>query len=897
MNLETNTNFHGISAKEALDKMGVDRTRGLSENDAQNKLGIYGLNKIEREKIKIFKIFIKQLKSPFIYVLSIAMFFSFIFGENIDGYVIVSIILINSIIGFVHEIRTQKEIKSLREMSRGKSRVWRDGVIKLINSEYIVPGDIVLVEEGDQIPADGRIIESMGIRTVESALTGESVSVSKNVIEIQPKTPILERNNMLWAGTIISGGKGRFLVTGTGSRTFLGQIAGSIKSIKKESSVFWKKTEKLSKLVLIVAIFLTLILFLVGISRPDISFKELIIFSLANLVALVPEGMIAILSIILAIGASRLAKRNAVMKDLQSIETLGAVTTIVTDKTGTLTENVMMIERIIFPNGRRVSISGSGWIPKGEFSVEDEKIDPGQDEEIRRIIEISSTTSSAEVREKEDGTYEIIGEPTEAAFWVLREKAGMGTEGIVRLEDPPFDSNKKTKSILVEKLDGKKYIYTIGAPENVLKESYNFFESGKLKKISSELSKGIHSQIKSLASDGLRTIGVSFGEVPKNTYTIRNTGEIKMTFLGVIGMKDPVRKNTKEAIEKAKKAGIRIIMATGDHKETAKNVAVSLGLINKEDRVVTGEEINLMSEEELFYVINEVSVFARVNPKHKLEIAKALQKQKEVVAMTGDGINDAPAIKQADIGISMGQIGTDVAREASQMVLVNDDFGTIISGVEEGRIVYNNIKRTSIFLLSTNLSEGLTILGSMIAGLPLVLLPTQILFLNLATGTIAGLPLSTEPKHHNVLKDKPKQYQKGILSADIVPFFLINTIFMFLFAAASFYILAEKDLILARTMAFSIIAFSQMFNVLNLRSFKKSIFQIKLFSNKYILLGLIAGFSLQFLVIYNDSLREIFELHELSFKYMIIAIVLSVPVLLSSEMYKLFAGKIWKKQI
>lgn len=896
MNLETNTNFHGISAKEALEKMGVDRTKGLSENDARSKLEIYGLNRIERERINLFKLFIKQLKNPFVYILSIAMFFSFLFGENIDGYVIVSVIFINSFIGFVHEIKTQKEIKSLRKMSRGKSRVWRDGVTKMINSEEIVPGDIVLVEEGDKIPADGRIIESMGIRTVESPLTGESASVSKNVIEIQPKTPILERNNMLWAGTIVSGGKGRFLVTGTGSRTFLGQIAGSIKSIKKESSVFWKKTEKLSKLVLVVAVFLTLILFLVGLSRPDISFKELIIFSLANLVSLVPEGMIAILSIILAIGASRLAKRNAVMKDLQSTETLGAVTTIVTDKTGTLTENVMMIEKIIFPNGRNVMVSGSGWIPQGDFFVDEEKIDPGQDEEIRRIIEISSTTSSAEVREKEDGTYEIIGEPTEAAFWVLREKAGMGTEGIVRLEDPPFDSNKKTKSILVEKLDGKKYIYTIGAPENVLKESHNFFETGKTKKLGSELVKNIQNQIKSLAGDGLRTIGVSFGEVPKNTYTIRNTGEIKTTFLGVIGMKDPIRKDTRDAIEKAKKAGIRIIMATGDHKETAKNVALSLGLINKEDRVITGEELNLMSEDELLYVINEVNVFARVNPKHKLEIAKALQKQKEVVAMTGDGINDAPAIKQADIGISMGKIGTDVAREASQMVLVNDDFGAIISGVEEGRIVYNNVKRTSIFLLSTNLSEGLTILGSMIAGLPLVLLPTQILFLNLVTDTLAGLPLAAEPRHHNVLKDKPKQYQKSILSGDILPFFLINTVVMFFFAAAAFYILADQNLILARTMAFSIIAFSQMFNVLNLRSFKKSIFQIKFFSNRYIILGLMAGFFMQFFVIYNDSLREIFELHELSFKYMIIAIILSVPVVLSSEMYKLFVSRIWKRQ-
>lgn len=867
---------------------------GLKESSAQKRLESYGFNVIEDvSKSNPLKKILEQFKSPMMIILVVAFFISLGLKENIDAWVIFSVIIVNTAVGFIHEYRVERSVAALKKVSTPFAKVYRDGVVKKIKTSMIVPGDVIEIEEGDRIPADGRIIDARNLKTIESALTGESSSVTKNTIKLSIKLPVADRKNMVWMGTFVTSGAGKFVVTETGNGTAFGRIAKSIGSIKKDTSLFTKKIGILSRQAGIVAGSLAGLIFILAFFVYKLSFKETFLFSMASLVSIIPEGMLALFSIILAIGARRMANKKALIKGLPEVEGIGSITTIITDKTGTLTQNIMMAEVIETASGERFGISGSGWDPVGLFLKNSKIVAPKDIPDLSKALKIMAVCNNSKIRKTENKDFEIIGEPTEAALLVAAEKGGFKQADVLEeeyvIDAPPFDSNKKYRETLVEHKNGERYVYIVGAPENVLNKCSNHLKDGRSYKLSKEHKESIKESFKNIASEGLRTLSVAYRKVDKRTYKV-DDGDIKsMVYVGVIGLKDPLRDGVKVAIQKAREAGIKVVMATGDHKITASAIAKEIGLDYK--NAVSEEELVELTEKEFESVVLNTNVFARVSPQTKLKIAEILQKNGEIVAMTGDGVNDAPALKKANVGIAMGKIGTDVAREAAQIVLTDDNFNTIIDSIEEGRLVFRNVQKTGTFLLSTNLAEGATILSTMAIGLPLPLLPTQILWLNLITDSLAGFPLAGELAHQNNLKDHPKTFQENILSKRTVPFMVLMVLVMVIGAIIIFKSGLVESTEKARTLVFLFIAFTQLFNVLNLRSLNKSIFKIKAFSNKYLIFGLGAAILANILVIYNESLREIFKLEKLSGQEFIMIIIYSLSVIIFAELYKVFKNR------
>lgn len=872
--------------------------KGLNESSALERYGVVGPNAItEDSRNKFFKIVLKQFKGLMIYILLIAAFISIILKQHIDAYVILGVIFLNAVIGFLHEYRVERSITALKKMASPRATVTREGINKRIKSAYLVPGDIVHLQEGDRIPADGRLIESMNLTVVESSLTGESEPIQKNTIKIPVDTIEADRKNMVWSGTFVVSGKGKFIVTKTGKDTFFGRIAESLKSIEKKPDHFSIKTKILAKNTAILAIVISSLIFIVGLFFRNLSFTEIFLFSIASLVSIIPEGLIAVLSIILAIGARRMTKRKAITKNLSAIETLGATTTIVTDKTGTLTQNIMMVEKIETADGDIFNISGNGWENEGDFVKDGEKINTSDYKNLEGLLKVVTVCNDAGFEDKE-GKINVLGEPTEAALIVVANKAGLTQDKILqnefKIDEPGFNSEKKYRETLVETKDGKKFLYIVGAPESVIDACSHSGDFGQKTLLKKEKVSEIKESVISMANKSLRTLSVAIKEVPQNSYRVSELGVNKMIYLGTLGMKDPVKRGVKEAIEKTKEAGIRVIMATGDHKATAIAIAEEIGLIeNREEMVaITGEEIGNLSKEDFEKAVLEKNIFARVNPDIKMRIAKILQDKGEIVAMTGDGVNDAPALRQADVGISMGLVGTDVARESSEIILADDNFETIVNAIEEGRLVYGNVRKAGSFLISTNLAEGFTILTTIAIGLPLPLLPTQILWLNLVTDSFAGLPLASEPAHSDLLKEKPDKYKEDIISRETLPFMILM---VFVMVTATIFVFKKylpDGIEKARTMAFTVIAFSQLFNVLNLRSLKKSVFEIKLFSNKSMLVGLGFAILAQLVVTYSNKLNHIFYFIPISAKELFIAVGLSAFVIVFGEIYKIIKNKI-----
>lgn len=862
---------------------------GLSEAEADRRLSTYGKNTINETERQhpLLKIW-AQVKSPMMIILIIAFFISIGLKEKIDAYVILSVIVVNTLVGFIHEYKVEKSIQALKKMDSPFAKVYRDGTLKKILAETLTPGDIIYIEEGDKIPADGRIIESKNLKTMESVLTGESVSVDKSSHTIHTKLSVADRKNMLWMSTFVTSGTGKFAVTETGAKTIFGRIASSLSKIKKEDSLFTKKITALSKQAGIIAIALTTLIFIFSFFVHKLSFRETFLFSMASLVSIIPEGMIALFSIILAIGAKRMASKRALVKNLTATEGVGAVTTIITDKTGTLTQNVMMVETIRLPNGESFGISGSGLDSIGFFHKDSKIFETKESPELLKLLQIMAMSNNAKITKSPDGDYEIIGEPTEGALIVSANKAGLTQEILskeeFKIDEPPFDSTKKYRTTLVETKDGEKFLYVVGAPEKVLEISGHIFINGKSQKAGKESVEKIKDDINSLADMGLRTIGAAYKKVNKKTYRIDSEDINDMVYVGTAGLKDPLREGVKEAVEKATRAGIRVIMVTGDHRRTASAIAKELNLDYK--NAISDEELSGLSEKDFENVVASTNVFARVSPETKLRIAEILQKRGEIVVMTGDGINDAPALKKADVGIAMGKIGTDAAREAAQIILTDDNFATIIDAIEEGRLVFRNIQKTGTFLLSTNFAEGLTILSTILIGLPLPLLPTQILWLNLVTDSLAGFPLAGEISHSDPFKDSPKTYQENILSKRTWPFMALMVLVMIVGAIIIFKSALPLGVERARTLAFLFIAFSQLFNVLNLRSLEKSIFKMNPFSNKYLVFGLGGALLANILVVTIPKMREIFHLEKILAREFFMVLAISFFVVVFAEIYK-----------
>lgn len=849
---------------------------GLTSAEVEKRSKEYGLNEIsEKKNFKFLHIVLRQFLNLLVYILLLAAIVSLLLGHLADALIIFLVIIINAAIGIFQEVRAEKSIDALKKMIVLKAKVIREGQINEIDSKYLVPGDVIIIEEGDSIPADAKLFESTNLMTVEASLTGESVPVEKDENFSEPSAPTGDRKDMIWLGTQCVGGSAKAIVLSTGENTFIGQIASRVENITEGKNHFREITDKLVKQVIVIAIVSALLIFVVGLVLNQLPFDEIFLFSIASLVSAIPEGLPAILTIVLAVGAHRMAKRNAIVRDHQASETLGIVDLIATDKTGTLTQNTMSIEQIYIPSENKIiKVTGKGWNSEGEFLFEDKTINPLEQDLLKRVIEIGEFSNNSKLIRNQDST-KIIGDPTEASFKVLAEKAKLGNSEINKMFDLRFSSKQKFRAAIVEQ-NKQRYLFVTGAPEVVMALSKNTAPENEK----------IQEKLIGLSTEAYRVIALAYKKIEDSMDEITYKEVTDLDFLGLAAMRDPIRADVAEAIQKAHNAGIRVIMLTGDHKETALAVARKIGILEN-DRAYTDSEISKMSEFEFSEAVKNVNVFARLSPETKLEIAKELQRQGHIVAMTGDGVNDAPALKQADVGISMGIVGTDTAREASEIVLADDNFTSIVNAVEEGRLVFTNIRRSSTFLITTNVAEQLTILTTLFLGLPLPLLASQILWLNLVTDGVNDMALATEKSHGTVLSTKPKNKKEGIFTRGTIRHIVFSSVIMLILTLSFFFHFLPEGVEKARTIAFLCMSFTQLFNALNLRSFTKPIYKIGFFSNKFVIYGLVFSTAITFVAIYWEPLRKLLSFEHVEFQTILLIILLSSSVFILGELYKI----------
>ncbi|WMN12118.1 HAD-IC family P-type ATPase [Marivirga salinae] len=892
-------NPHALSIEETLNLCGC-KLDGLSDEDVKELRNLHGWNELpEISAMPWWKILLKQFKSLMFIILLVAALIAFFAGHKTDTYVIIAVVIINAMIGFIQELKAERTIYSLKKMVVHKARVVRNGVTFMIPSRDLVPGDIIVLEEGESIPADGRLIEAKNLQCMEASLTGESIPISKDCEAVPVETVIADRKNMVWKGTFVASGYAKVVVTSIGLNTAIGEISRTLSGIKREKTNFQKKTNVLARQMVIIAILSTISLFLASYFSGDYEMDEIILVSMAALVAAIPEGLPAILAIVLAIGSRRMAKRNAIIRDFTSVETLGAVTTIITDKTGTLTQNTLTVKKIGGLGNSDYHVSGEGWSPVGNFTKNNKIIDPNNDKILSRIIKIAAISNNSEIKHNiQKNQYELMGDPTEGALLCMSRKAGLSLleeDKNQKLDDLPFNSKHKIRATLLANREIKELLI-VGAPEKILQLSTQILtEKGEVK-ISDHDREALHNKIESWSEDAMRVIGLAYKKVNPNTEKIDEQNLGDLVFAGITGMIDPPRPDTRKAVENCKKAGIRVIMATGDHINTAIAIAKSVSIIDSADN----SEILALSEKQLLQMddlefdeaIKNVNVFARLTPNVKLKIAERLQAMGELIAMTGDGVNDAPALKRADVGVAMGIMGTDVARDAAQVVLADDNFATIVAAVEEGRIVFTNARQTSFFLVTTNFAEITTLVTLIFLGLPMALTATQILWLNLVTDGICDISLATEKGHNDVLEEKPVNKKEKILNKIVLPLILIMTVIMTSLSLIVYFHYLPEGIEKARTTVFIIMAFTQLFNLYNMRSLKKSIFNIGFFSNKYINIAIFVSILIQIIIIEVPFFERIFAFQPVSALEFIVLVAMASLVIWSGELYKLVKGKL-----
>lgn len=856
----TKVDFYKLTANESLHQLNSIEP-GLTAEEAKKRLLEFGENKIVEKKRKTaLQIFLDQFKSVLIIILLVATLVSIFLGEILDAAVIFAIVILNALLGFYQERKAEKILEALKKLASPNAKVLRDGSAKIIKSEEIVPGDILLLAAGDKIQADCRLLESINLKIDESSLTGESVPVEKNIEEINNTAILSERHCMLYAATTVVYGHCKALVTATAMTTEFGHIAASIQC-EEEKTPLQKKMDKLGAQLGALFLCLCTIIFIVGLS---IGMKpiEIFLISIALAVAAVPEGLLASITTALSLGVYRMAQKKAVIRKLTAVETLGSTTVICTDKTGTLTVNAMTVRKI-YNNGRIIDVSGEGYSTDGKFSVNEKEINV--DGDLKLLLQIGMQCNDATLQ---------IGDPTEIALLVSAKKAGLDFEKKQkRLDEIEFTSERKMMSILSDR------IYAKGAIENLLKKCTKIFENGKARNLIQKDIEEINKMTAGFASQGLRVLGFAYKDAEK-------LEESDLVFAGLQAMIDPPRKEAKDAIKKCHTAGIKVVMITGDHKETALAIARELGLTDhKTDGLaLTGLELDEMDDSQLENIVEKVSVYARVSPLHKVRITEALRKKGHVVAMTGDGINDAIALKKADIGIAMGITGTDVAKEASDIVLTDDNFATIVNAVEEGRGIYDNIKKVIAFLLSGNIAEVLIIFIAILLGMPMPLAAIQILWINLVTDGLPALALSVDPIDKGIMSRKPRPRDESIWQGiwkAIVGYGAIATVCVL----ALFSLGLNESLIKAQTMAFTSLIIFEKFQSFSWRSLDRPVLG-ELFRNKWLIYATLLTLSLQIVILYTP-LNQIFKVMPLNLFDWGIIIGLALLVFLSREMLRI----------
>ena len=844
------------------------REQGITQYEATQRLEEYGPNELKKaRKLTPLRIFLEQFRSFLIIILIAAVVISLLLGEFIDGMAILVIVMLNAILGFVQEYRAEKTLEALEKMASPTAKVMRNGSIVEVDRREIVPGDIIILEEGDRVVADSLLLQSSSLRIDEAMLTGESLPVDKDVGIIKKQVPISERKNMAFMGTIVTYGRAEALVVATGMNTEMGKIAKMVQEEKAGETPLQHKLQKLGKQLGILVIAIVALLFFVGFYFENYNIVDMFLTSISLAVSEVPEGLPAVVTVTLAIGMRRMVKRNAIVRKLSAVEALGAVTVICSDKTGTLTKDEMTVKRV-YTNQRVYDVSGIGYEPEGHISLSGKKVDPATDRHLSMVLKGSRLCNNA-VLEKKKRHWSVIGDPTEGALVVLAEKVGFTKKRLEKetpkISEIPFSSERKMMTTIHK--NGRGIVtYTKGAPEIVLELCDKILENGKVRRMTKKDREIVSGKIKDMACDALRVLGLGYREMKKTPKVIKfDEIEEDMVFIGLVGMIDPPRIGVKHAIKMCDQAGIRVVMVTGDHQLTAVAVADELNIL-REGKVITGDELQNMSDEQLNTVIENVNVYARVLPEHKVRILGALKSKGHIVAMTGDGANDAPALKKADIGVAMGIKGTDVSKEASDMILTDDNFATIVNSIEEGRGIYDNIRKFIRFLFSANFDETALITIITLLALPLPLIPIQILWLNLATDGLPALALGIDPKEKDIMKRPPRNPKKGILSG--MMFFILAITVVNLISGLSVYfwgysILGESiDKI--RTMVFTTLVMFELFVVFNCKSEKHWVFNRETFNNKWLIIAVVISFGLHLFILYNPLMQVVFKTVPLS---------------------------------
>lgn len=841
-------------------------TRGLSTREAEKGVKTYGLNELKHNKKKSpVLIFLAQFNDFLVWVLIGATIISGFIGDKADAITILIIVIVNAILGFVQEFRTEKSLEALQELAAPTCKVIRDGNIKVVSSKELTIGDLVVLEAGDRIPADGTFIDAANMVVDESLLTGESVGISKDTTK---------GKNSGFMGTIVLKGRGLIIIDAIGMKTEMGKIANLLDNIEEDKSPLRERLDSLGKILVVMCIVVCLIVTILGIIRGN-DITEMFLLGVSLAVAAIPEGLAAIVTVALALGVGRMLKRNALVRKLPAVETLGCTSVICSDKTGTLTQNKMTVKEILV-NGRI-------------YELDKEKI--YDCEKLKEaFIYCNDANYNYEIKDIEKA---VMGDPTETAlvkaFYKDSKELQKFVEKSKRVYEISFDSTRKMMTVIMNE-NGKETCYMKGAPERVLEKCNSVLENGKVKPLTYQKKKQIYSYIEAMSNRALRCIAAAY----KEENLVKNESvECDLIFLGVAGSMDPPRIEVKDAVLKCKMAGIKPIMITGDHKNTALAIAKSINICNSDDQAVTGDELEKMSDSELVKKVNKIRVFARVSPNHKLRIVRAFKKNNNIVAMTGDGVNDAPAIKEADIGVAMGISGTDVTKEAAAMVLMDDNFATIVSAVEEGRVIYDNIRKFIRYLLSCNLGEVLTMFLASLFYLPNPLTPIQILFVNLATDGLPAIALGVDPPDKDIMRQSPREKNEGIFARGlwekiIVRGSLIGVCTLLSFMSGRYY---GMDLATCRTITMCTLVMSQLLHVFECRSERHSIFEINIFSNIYLLGAVLVSMTMICCILYIPFLSGIFNTVALNLGQWLLVIFFSGIIFLINSVYLLIKSK------
>ncbi|MBT2624381.1 calcium-translocating P-type ATPase, SERCA-type [Bacillus sp. ISL-32] len=856
--------FHEMEQTDLVEATNTSMKQGLTEKEVKKRLETHGPNELqEGKKTSALVLFFSQFKDFMVLVLLAATLISGFLGEYVDAIAIIAIVFVNGILGFFQERRAEQSLQALKELSTPHVMALREGSWAKIPSKELVPGDIVKFASGDRIGADVRIVEAKSLEIEESALTGESLPVVKHADKLKkPDISLGDITNMAFMGTIVTRGSGVGIVVGTGMKTAMGKIADMLESAGTFSTPLQRRLEQLGKILIVVALLLTVLVVAVGVIQGH-DLYSMFLAGVSLAVAAIPEGLPAIVTVALSLGVQRMIKQKSIVRKLPAVETLGCASIICSDKTGTMTQNKMTVTHV-WSGGKTWNVSGVGYEPKGAFTLNGKETSADHHKPLQQML-LYGALCNTSIIEKKDGEYILDGDPTEGALLTAARKAGFSNDFVQShyrvIEEFPFDSDRKMMTVIVEDRDKKQFVITKGAPDVLMQRSANIFYEGSAELFTKGRKSEADAVLKDLASQALRTIAVAFKPLKAGEKPTMEQAEKDLTLLGLSGIIDPPRPEVRQAIKECREAGIKTVMITGDHVETAKAIAKDLRLLPKRGKIMDGQMLNELSSEELAGVVDDVYVFARVSPEHKLKIVKAYQENGHIVAMTGDGVNDAPAIKQADIGVAMGITGTDVAKEASSLVLVDDNFATIKSAIKEGRNIYENIRKFVRYLLASNVGEILVMLFAMLLALPLPLVPIQILWVNLVTDGLPAMALGMDQPEGDVMKRKPRQPKEGVFARKL-GWKVISRGFLIGIATLLAFIIVyhrnPENLAYAQTVAFATLVLAQLIHVFDCRS-ETSIFDRNPFENLYLIGAVLSSILLMVIVIYYPALQPIFH--------------------------------------